>query len=112
MGIEIIGGFDLKKRIPLDSRQEVADETARFALTWYFKGLRVRQVDNDKWYEYIGDETTNVTTDWRQLIEVHRGSGVPDNTLGFIDDVYIDETNRKYYLKTDVAVWTLQFNID
>lgn len=112
MAIDVISAFDLKRKDPLDIRNKVANETARLALTWYFKGLRTRQVDNNKWYEYIGDETTNLVADWRQIIEIHRGSGVPSNSLGFIDDVYIDETNRKYYLKTGTSTWTLQFNID
>jgi len=112
MGIQIINNFDVAKQVPLDSRQVVTDETARLALTWQYKGLRVRQTDTDKHYEYIGDGTTNLTTDWRQIIQLHRGAGVPAGTLGFVDDVYIDETNRVYYLKTASSTWTSQFTFD
>src|SRR4051812_21080079 len=109
MAIEIITGFDPKKKSPLDERAKVADQTARLALAWYYKGLRVRQTDDNHWYEYVGDETTNIAGDWRQITQVHRGNGAPANSLGFIDDTYIDELNRVYYLKTGVSTWANKF---
>jgi hypothetical protein len=108
-GIEIITQFDLKKKEALDSRQRVADQTARLALTWYYKGLLVKQADTGVWYEYIGGETTNLSTDWILKRDIHSGSGAPANELGTQFDIYIDESNRDYYRKTGASTWTLEF---
>jgi hypothetical protein len=39
------------------------------------------------------------------------GNGVPDGGAGQINDLYLDNDNGDYYLKTDTAVWTLQGNL-
>ncbi len=109
-GISIITEFDLKKKNFLDTRQSVADSTARLALSWYFKGLVVRQADNGKRFVYTGDETTNLAGDWTELQSFFTGIGVPAGTLGVIDDIYIDEVSGIFYKKTGTTTWTSQFN--
>lgn len=109
-GIDIIGGFNLAKKKPLDLRTKVADQTARLALSWYFKGLTVRQDDTGIRYMYVGDETTNIAGDWIVIANIHSGNTVPAGTLGFINDIYILDSGT-LYRKTGTTTWTILFNL-
>ena len=65
MGIQIVENFDLQKKAPLDGRLQVADTAALTALSWLHKGMIVHKEDNDVYYKYIGDETSNsFPADW------------------------------------------------
>lgn len=110
-GIDIIGGFNLKKKRPVDLRSVVANSTDRLALTWLFKGLRVTDTDTQKTFLYIGDETSNLAGDWIVIRATHVGNGAPANSLGYVDDLYIAEDTKIYYRKTGVSTWTAVFTL-
>jgi hypothetical protein len=58
--------YRLNKSAPLDDRLEVANQAARLAITWIYKGLEVWQADLDKYFVYIGNETSNLSGDWQE----------------------------------------------
>ena len=51
MSIEVIAGFNIAKAEPADIRNVVANATARLALFWVFKGLKVYEIDTGDTYE-------------------------------------------------------------
>ena len=110
MGIKIITGFDLSKSAPLNEKEKVADSTARLALTFPYQGMMVQEADTGAIYEYIGDETTNEAGDWIIRPRWHSVDGVPDNDLGYEDDVAVDITGFSFYRKTGVSTWTKLFD--
>lgn len=110
-GINIIGGFNLAKKRPLDLRQKVADQAARLAITWLYKGLVVRQDDTGQRFLYIGDETSNLTGDWQLFGSLLTGSGVPSGTIGVVGDIYLDIVTSTLYAKTGTTTWTNLFSL-
>lgn len=114
--IPIITGFSEQQSNPLDFRQYVADQTARLALKYPFKSLKVYQVDTKQTYKYIqttptdGSLPTNVVGDWELTQAIYTGSGVPSTTLGAIGDIYIDEAGTTTYKKTLITTWTALFS--
>lgn len=119
-GIPIIDGFNLSKSGPLDQRIVAADQTARLALTWLYKGLLCYQVDNDTIYKYIGTPNSNLVGDWDLVLNAgaqgdpgsvwYNGSGVPSSLLGIDNDYYLDNTNGDVYQK-QLGVWVLITNL-
>jgi len=111
MAGEIINQWDLKRKLPLDKRQRVADQTARLAIQYLYKGLIVRQADTGQLYLYIGDETSNLTGDWELIQKLYTGTGAPSTTLGTIGDIHIHETTKVLSKKTGATTWTALFTI-
>lgn len=115
--ISTILGFDISQSTPLDIRANVADQTARLALKYPYKGLVVKQADTGVQYRYItttpvdGSFPTNVIGDWEFVPTVFSGVGVPAGVKGVINDIYIDETGFIIYKKTAVSTWTSLFSI-
>src|SRR5689334_12759648 len=85
MSIAIIDNFSVKKKAPIDDRFKVADEAARLLIKWVYKGLRTFQVDNETWYKYIGNETTNLVSDWTEF-EGQQGPAGPTGAAGVDGD--------------------------
>lgn len=108
-GIEKSAGFYLNRRKPLDVKTQVASSTERLSLKFVFKGLIVNQKDDAKRYLYIGNETSNITGDWIVIPQLYTGTTAPSNTLGAVDDIYINETTKTYYRKTGSTTWTALF---
>lgn len=108
--IEVIAGFRVYKSEPADWKMKVADATARLAITFPYKGLVTHQVDTGARYEYIGDETSNISGDWILRPRWHVTDGVPSNSLGYVEDVAVDRTGFAFYRKTGVSTWTKVFD--
>jgi hypothetical protein len=109
IGIEKSAGFYLNRRKPLDVKTQVASATERFTLKFVFKGLIVNQKDDAKRYLYTGDEISNTSGDWIVIPQLYTGTTVPANSLGAVDDIYINETTKTYYRKTGTTTWTALF---
>lgn len=119
--ISSIDGFDIQKAGPIDFRYVVADQTARLALTWVYKGLLTYQLDNTTFYKYKGVPPSNLVGDWDTILNTgaagtpgsvwYNGSGVPGGGLGIVGDYYLDTANGNTYQKTGVATWTLIANL-
>jgi hypothetical protein len=110
-GINITGGFNLAAHKMLDLRGSVADSTERLAIKWVVKGIRTKQLDTGAIYEYIGDEITNVASDWVLTLRMFTGSGSPADTLGFDGDIYIDESTGDFYKKSSGTWGTPLFTL-
>lgn len=115
--ISTILGFDISQSAPLDVRATVADQAARLALKYPYKGLVTRQADTGVSYRYItttpidGSLPTNLVGDWEFVPTVFSAAGAPAGSKGVINDIYIDETGFILYKKTGVATWTSMFSI-
>lgn len=113
--IKIITSFDEQQANPLDSRQYIADQTARLAILYPYKGLKVFQASTLQTFKYItttpvdGSTPSNTLTDWEVTQTIYTGVGVPVTTLGAINDIYIDETGTTTYKKTGTSTWTALF---
>src|SRR6478735_5612076 len=119
--IPIITGFDLSASQPIDSRLVVADQTARLAISWVYKGLIVYQVDNTNIYKYTGTPPSNIAGDWALTLSTgaagtpgsvwYNGSGVPSSGLGLTGDYYLNDLNGDAYQKTGPTTWGLIANL-
>ena len=116
--IEIIGGFNVSSKKPVDARTVVANTAARLLITWVFEGMLVYEQDTEETWKYRGDLTTNVTGDWTQFGEKgdpgttwFNGSGAPAGGLGVDDDYYIDNDNSEYYTKV-TGTWGSLGNLE
>lgn len=110
MAFEVIQGFKIYKSEPADTKMKVADQAARLAIPFAWKGLIVHQVDTGARYEYIGDEVSNVSGDWMIIRRIHRTTGAPSNSLGYVEDMAIDVTGFGLYRKTGVSAWTKEID--
>lgn len=110
-GTEKVSGFKIQTGNPIDPREWVADSTARLNLEFPYFGLKVRQGDNDQIYRYIGDRTTNISSDWELVHEIRVGNGVPSVALGNLGDYYIRIDTQQFYEKTAINVWTELFSL-
>lgn len=108
--IRIITNFEVSKKSPLDTRESVADQAARLAITWLYKNLKVFQQDTQQEYVYIGDETSNTVNDWELIRNLYKLSAAPSGTLGAIGDLCIDDTATIFYEKTGASTWTALFD--
>lgn len=111
MNIDKIIPFSLQNHKLLDVRQQVADQTARLALTWVAVGLIVKQLDTGQFYEYIGDTTTNVAGDWRLVRILYQDSSDPTGTDGNIGDIWVNYTSGSWQEKTGASTWTERFTV-
>lgn len=113
--IRIITGYDEQQSNPLDIRHYAADQTGRLAIKYPYKSLKVYQVDTKQTFKYItttptdGSVPSNVVGDWEIVQTVYTGSGAPSNSLGAINDIYIDEAGTTTYKKTGTSAWTSLF---
>lgn len=111
MAAEIINQFDLKRKLPLLTKERVADQTARLALKYVYKGLITRQSDTDQRFIYIGNETSNLAADWELIQKLHTGTSAPTSTLGSLGDIHINETTRVVSKKVTISAWSELFAI-
>lgn len=117
MASESISGLNISKAEPVDIRQLVADSTERLALKYPYYGMLVTQKDNGKTYKYItatpvdGSLPSNTAADWERHIKFYTGSGVPSNSVGTDDDIYIKEDGSAIYKKI-AAVWSSLFTFN
>src|SRR6478736_9000629 len=108
--IEVIDNFKIFKSAPADWKESVADSSARLLLTFPYKGLKVYQVGDGAVYEYIGNEVSNISSDWILRPRWHVTNGAPANGLGYIEDVAVDRTGFSFYRKTGSSTWTKLFD--
>lgn len=59
----------------------------------------------------LGDGTTAWTSLAYYSTKIRAATGAPAGGLGVVGDLYINTTNSDLYLKTGVATWTLQSNL-
>ena len=113
MSFKVIQGFDVAKAEPADIREKVANQAARLAIAFPFKGLTTYQIDTGEYYEYIGDDTQqpppNTSGDWIRRPVLYYASGVPSNSLGVNGDYAIDETGGGFYKKS-TGTWSSIFS--
>jgi hypothetical protein len=120
MGIPITIEFDLAKHAPIDGRFAVADQAARLALAWLYKGLVTYQLDNSTAYRYIGTPPSNLVGDWEVVNSAgpagtpgekwYLQAGVPSGGTGVDGDLSLNTTNGDYYEKQSGA-WVLIGNL-
>jgi hypothetical protein len=121
MAIPIIIGFELSANSPVDTRFAVANQTARLALTWLYKGLITYQIDNNTVYKYKGTPPSNLVADWEVIGATgaagtpgekwYLQNGIPSNGTGNDGDLSLNVLNNDYYEKqlgTWVLIGTLQ----
>lgn len=120
MSIPVIAGFDVSKNEPVDIRNVVANATARKALFWVFKGLKVYEKDTGDTYECQVDAKTQgggppwtVDGDW-SLWKGQTGdagasgstwytdSADPDDGDGADGDFFIQSADGVTYLEGDI----------
>lgn len=117
MPIGIITGFELSENAALDRRFSVADQTARLAITWLYKGLLTYQISDDKLYRYNGNPPSNVLADWDEISQIGPAGadgekwylvvGVPPGGTGIDGDLALDTATGNYYEK-QTGAWVLQ----
>lgn len=116
MAIPVITGFDISKQAPVDSRFVVADETARLALVWIYKGLLTYQQSDNKLFKYIGIPPSNLVADWVEVGAAgatgadgekwYLQSGIPSGATGANGDLSLNTANGNYYEKQSGS-WVL-----
>lgn len=108
MAFNVIQGFNVAKPEPADVKEKVANQAARLAIAYPFKGLTTLQVDTGEYYEYIGDDSLqpppNTIGDWIRRPVLYYTSGVPSNSIGVNGDYAVDEAGGGFYKKS-AGVW-------
>jgi len=95
---------DLLATIP-DTRGVGTYEVIGNKSTFLFEGIG----QNEMWVEYDGvlakSSSVNLSS------KILSGSGIPNATLGYVQDWYINSANGDTYEKTGISTWTYKLNI-
>lgn len=103
MATEKISGFEIKSYEALDTRIVVSDKST---IAYPYVGMHVVESGSFKQYKYVGTPPSNTPSDWQRISATLVNSGVPDNSIGADDDIYVDSATNFMYFKV-AGSWTL-----